>query len=295
MCAAVCRPIMFLLLFVCFSFSALSVNGRAAKDSIIFPDAVYGRFNQRIAVSNSQEVLRPLRQINRRPTGNNRQTNGEDEDIFSGIDTDWVNNNNGQQNSGNRPNGQWSNNGNQNQGSGNRPNGQWSNNGNQGSSQGFGNRPNGQSSNNGNQNQGSGNRPNGQWSNNGNQGSSQGFGNRPNGQSSNNGNQNQGSGNRPNGQWPNNNNQNQGGSSNSNSQNESQQSSSSSQVGQPDRDACNARCRERVTGEYNPVCGTDAMTYQNRRFLECISDCGIQTNLSYNGKCITTTERVAVR
>ncbi|XP_050420702.1 insoluble matrix shell protein 4-like isoform X2 [Adelges cooleyi] len=257
MCAAVCRPIMFLLLFVCFSFSALSVNGRAAKDSIIFPDAVYGRFNQRIAVSNSQEVLRPLRQINRRPTGNNRQTNGEDEDIFSGIDTDWVNNNNGQQNSGNRPNGQWSNNGNQNQGSGNRPNGQWSNNGNQGSSQGFGNRPNGQSSNNGNQNQGSGNRPNGQW--------------------------------------PNNNNQNQGGSSNSNSQNESQQSSSSSQVGQPDRDACNARCRERVTGEYNPVCGTDAMTYQNRRFLECISDCGIQTNLSYNGKCITTTERVAVR
>lgn len=104
----------------------------------------------------------------------------------------------------------------------------------------------------------------GQWFNNNNNGNQ-----RPNQQ------QQQQQGFRPpnqNGQWSaGNNGGNQGQVSNQNQG----QSSNNGGVSENERNACNSRCKERVTNEYNPVCGSDSVTYQNRRFLECAADCGI--------------------
>ncbi|XP_050546853.1 probable serine/threonine-protein kinase clkA isoform X2 [Daktulosphaira vitifoliae] len=58
------------------------------------------------------------------------------------------------------------------------------------------------------------------------------------------------------------------------------------------RNACNLRCRKRVTFQYDPVCGTDDITYQNRNYLNCMKECGIVTEMEYFGKCVTTTQRI---
>jgi hypothetical protein len=37
--------------------------------------------------------------------------------------------------------------------------------------------------------------------------------------------------------------------------------------------SCNAECKTRTVMEYNPVCGSNEITYQNVRFLRCVADC----------------------
>ncbi|VVC37348.1 Kazal domain [Cinara cedri] len=49
---------------------------------------------------------------------------------------------------------------------------------------------------------------------------------------------------------------------------------------------CMDICKARTTQQYNPVCGTDAQTYQNRQNLDCVINCGIQTEFSYTGRCL---------
>jgi hypothetical protein len=42
--------------------------------------------------------------------------------------------------------------------------------------------------------------------------------------------------------------------------------------------SCNSKCGESVTHEFDPVCGTDNQTYNNRGYLECAKRCGVQTS-----------------
>lgn len=37
--------------------------------------------------------------------------------------------------------------------------------------------------------------------------------------------------------------------------------------------SCNSECKTRTVMEYNPVCGSNEITYQNVRFLRCVADC----------------------
>jgi hypothetical protein len=48
---------------------------------------------------------------------------------------------------------------------------------------------------------------------------------------------------------------------------------------------CNNRCPESITPEYNPVCGSDQQTYNNRGFLECARRCGTNVQFVRDGRC----------
>jgi len=152
-----------------------------------------------------------------------------------------------------------------NQGASNGNQFQWSNNGNNQwpNNQQQGNRPQ-------NQNQWSNQGSNqAQWPTNGNQ--QQNFGGRPQGQN----------------QRPNNNGGNQGsGNNRPTNQNQNQQQTfppaSNGEISEEQRNTCNTNCKERNTNEYNPVCGSDSLTYQNRRFLNCVANCGIRKRSLFN-------------
>ncbi|XP_019871513.1 four-domain proteases inhibitor [Aethina tumida] len=51
----------------------------------------------------------------------------------------------------------------------------------------------------------------------------------------------------------------------------------------PEYTACNTRCL--TTLEYNPVCGTDGVTYSNMGRLRCAQQCGKRTELNFRGTC----------
>ncbi|CAH0553537.1 unnamed protein product [Brassicogethes aeneus] len=40
-----------------------------------------------------------------------------------------------------------------------------------------------------------------------------------------------------------------------------------------------------TTQEYNPVCGTDSVTYQNEAKIRCAQRCGKSTEISFRGTC----------
>ncbi|KAF6216657.1 hypothetical protein GE061_001003 [Apolygus lucorum] len=42
-------------------------------------------------------------------------------------------------------------------------------------------------------------------------------------------------------------------------------------------------CDCQTTSEYNPVCGTNGVTYQNRQKLECAASCGTDVKLRRSG------------
>lgn len=42
-----------------------------------------------------------------------------------------------------------------------------------------------------------------------------------------------------------------------------------------DTNGCINDCKARTTQQYNPVCGTDSQTYQNKQNLDCVANCGI--------------------
>lgn len=44
----------------------------------------------------------------------------------------------------------------------------------------------------------------------------------------------------------------------------------------PNPNECLMACKMITTQQYNPVCGTDAKTYQNKQILNCLIDCGIR-------------------
>ncbi|XP_011169685.1 serine protease inhibitor dipetalogastin [Solenopsis invicta] len=48
-------------------------------------------------------------------------------------------------------------------------------------------------------------------------------------------------------------------------------------------DACVINCP--VTPEYNPVCGTDNIVYNNPELLSCAIRCGKKVTLNYYGRC----------
>nr|XP_022919795.1 ras guanine nucleotide exchange factor P-like [Onthophagus taurus] len=49
------------------------------------------------------------------------------------------------------------------------------------------------------------------------------------------------------------------------------------------RSPCENACR--ITQEYNPVCGTNGITYANERWLRCAQNCGRSVEVSYYGSC----------
>ncbi|RZB77481.1 uncharacterized protein BDFB_005644, partial [Asbolus verrucosus] len=51
----------------------------------------------------------------------------------------------------------------------------------------------------------------------------------------------------------------------------------------PQFSACVRRCP--VTPEYNPVCGTDRITYQNEGRLRCARRCGQNVEKAFGGSC----------
>lgn len=48
---------------------------------------------------------------------------------------------------------------------------------------------------------------------------------------------------------------------------------------------CNMRCGETTTNEFDPVCGSDLQTYNNRGYLECARRCGVATEFIRQGRC----------
>jgi len=257
----------------------LPVYGGVPLDDIVFPETPSPRYqysswnfdNER------QSPRRTVRQGNRRP----RPPMPNEGDPFAGLEPQ----NNNRPFSGNQ--GQWSNQRpNQQQGSGNRPSSnqnQWGTNGNnQGQNQW------GSNGNNQGQNQWATNGVNqgqNQWGTNGNNQGQNQLGTNGNNQGQNqwgtNGNNLQGQN-----QWgTNGDNQgqnNQGNrpttqpTGNQNLVQTSTTSSNSEEVNEAQRNTCNTICREKITNEYNPVCGSDSQTYQNRRFLDCVANCGIR-------------------
>ncbi|XP_050546859.1 uncharacterized protein DDB_G0288805-like isoform X2 [Daktulosphaira vitifoliae] len=157
--------------------------------------------------------------------------------------------------------------------------------------------------------QGFGSRPNNQWPSSGS--SQQGFGSRPNsnnpnnnydefsGLENNNNNGNQFSGNQnlnnaqgstSNGQAFDNNSNSNNGQDTSSNNNGNQQTNN--QASSALHNSCEIRCKTQVIYQYNPVCGTNARTYQNSRVLDCMRECGVQTELDYIGRCVTSTDRI---
>ncbi|KOX79725.1 hypothetical protein WN51_11335 [Melipona quadrifasciata] len=51
-------------------------------------------------------------------------------------------------------------------------------------------------------------------------------------------------------------------------------------------DQCVTRCP--TTPEYNPVCGSDNVEYDNPGRLSCASACGKDVTLKYVGRCMTS-------
>lgn len=51
-------------------------------------------------------------------------------------------------------------------------------------------------------------------------------------------------------------------------------------------DQCVTRCL--ATPEYNPVCGSDNVEYENPGRLSCASACGKDVTLKYVGRCMTS-------
>lgn len=247
---------------------ALVTYGQEYSSNVIFSDPIDSRYHIGPWVLDSERpYIRTTRQINRRPISSRPQsTTTSTEDPFDGLDPIL---NNQDTTNNNRPfnNNQWGSNGNNQEQSfqgnnGNRP----SQNQNSWGSNGSNQEQNFQNNNGNNRPTSNPNRPN----NNQNQ-------NRPNNnqnQNRPNSNQNQ---NRPNNnqnQNRPNNNQNQ--FNNNQSQNQNQGQTSNNSVSETLRQSCNSNCNERILNEYNPVCGSDSMTYQNRRFLDCVASCGIR-------------------
>lgn len=253
--------------FVCFGLTVLSAHGAVPLDDVVFPESLDSRYQHSSRVDNDKPSLprRTTRQGNRRP----RPPTPNGEDPFGGLDPQTSNQGGNQ--------GQWGNVGNQ------RPNQQ----------QGFNNRPSGQS-----QWGTNGNNPGqNQWGTNGNNAGQNQWGTNGNnpgqnqwGTNGNNPGQNQWgtNGNNPaQNQWGTN-----GNNPGSNPVQTSTTATNSEQESEAQRNTCNTSCREKITNEYNPVCGSDSQTYQNRRFLDCVANCGIPTEFSYIGTCVTTTERI---
>ncbi|XP_026808978.1 putative uncharacterized protein DDB_G0286901 isoform X2 [Rhopalosiphum maidis] len=247
------------LVFFGFGLTVVSVYGAVPSDDVAVTESLSLRYYHSSWVNNyDPSPKRTTRQENRRP----RPPMPNREDPFGDLDPQTNNQ------------GQWSNGGNQ------RPN----------RPQGFNNRPS-------NQNQWStnGNNPvQNQWGTNGNNPGQNQWGT-----NGNNPGQNQWgtNGNNPGqNQWGTNGNspgQNQWNNQGQNNQVQtSTTATNSEEVNEAQRNTCNTNCREKITNEYNPVCGSDSQTYQNRRFLECVANCGIPTEFSYIGTCVTTTERI---
>ncbi|KAL4112945.1 hypothetical protein QTP88_016657 [Uroleucon formosanum] len=246
----VCR--LYVVLFLCFGLTVLSVYGAVPVDDVVFPESLSSRYQHSSWNSDNepQPPRRTVRQGNRRP----RPPMNNQGDPFAGLEPQ----------GNNRPStnqGQWSNQRpNQQQGFGNQN--QWSTNGNNQGQNQWGTNGNNQGQN--------------QWGTNGNNQGQNQWGTNGNNQGQSN------QGNRPPTQLTNSQNQVQTSTTSSNSE----------EANEEQRNACNATCRERITNEYNPVCGSDSQTYQNRRFLDCVANCGIskycslvcnwinQTNLS---------------
>ncbi|NP_001280437.1 uncharacterized protein LOC100161742 precursor [Acyrthosiphon pisum] len=269
-----CR--LYVVLFLCFGLTVLFVNGGVPTDDIVFPESLSSRHQHSSWNFDNERPppRRTIRQGNRRP----RPPMPNEEDPFAGLEPQGNNRPSG----GNQ--GQWSNQrpnqqpGNQNQwgtnGNNQGQNLQWGTNGNNQGQNQWGTNGNNQGQNqwgtNGN-NQGQN-----QWGTNGNNQGQSNQGNRPPTQPNTN------QGNRPPTQP----------TTNQNPVQTSTTSSNSEEASEEQRNACNATCKERITNEYNPVCGSDFQTYQNRRFLDCVANCGIITEFSYIGTCVRRTQRI---
>ncbi|OWR40812.1 protease inhibitor 1 precursor [Danaus plexippus plexippus] len=57
-------------------------------------------------------------------------------------------------------------------------------------------------------------------------------------------------------------------------------------TGRSDND-CRRSCP--VTAEYNPVCGSDNVTYPNPSILSCAQACGVNVTLARPNRCTVTT------
>ncbi|XP_053604566.1 uncharacterized protein LOC128671817 isoform X2 [Plodia interpunctella] len=67
--------------------------------------------------------------------------------------------------------------------------------------------------------------------------------------------------------------------------------SDNNEDGLDDRGSSNAECLRNcpVTPEYNPVCGTDNVTYTNPGRLGCAQACGVSVSLLRSSPCPTST------
>ncbi|XP_075222325.1 uncharacterized protein LOC142324992 isoform X2 [Lycorma delicatula] len=67
-------------------------------------------------------------------------------------------------------------------------------------------------------------------------------------------------------------------------------SSSPTPPSRPIENECTRRCF--TTPAFNPVCGTDKITYVNPTRLNCAKDCGQRVEISHYGNCIPTGPRL---